>query len=103
MTDLEKINEIAEYDFGGKENITLPVPDYLRNLNALHMVAMKLMDDLQSLFKPHNEGNMHSRVLRTAVMCSCSDKPVNGEFVDLFSSVYDGVSFIKKHKDDVLS
>lgn len=98
----EKIKEIAEFDgwviseyqpfsdtvlyAKDEEYDRLDRMPYLTNLNALHRVALDVMDRLQAF-------NYYSDMIRNAL----TERPINGQYVSLVDAVYDAIVYLKNH------
>lgn len=113
MTTQDKVKVIAEYDGWvntgllhpfkpengyqyRKEGLIgvswLPKMQYLTSLDWLHPVAMKVLKSLECEDKcdlPSEFWNI--------VNC-CHLQPINGEYIDLFNAVYDGIVFLNSNK-----
>jgi len=97
----KKIKEIAEFDgwviseyqpfsdtvlyAKDEEYDRLDRMPYLTNLNALHRVALDLMDKVSSENMIHR---LHNAMLF---------RPINGQYTDLVDAVYDAIVYLKKH------
>lgn len=104
----EKIKEIAEFDgwtfrnngdtaelfrngefvmgcHGWKETPDFPIHHYLTDLNALHRVALDVMDRVDSAAMRHD------------IMSAFRSRPINGQYTDLVDAVYDAIVYLKKH------
>ena len=112
MTQAEKIELVALYDGWEKsefkfakghsftksgyaciyeENLDYRMR-YLQSLDWLHPVAMKVMDDSE----PINGGN--SVMIRYKICQKLRKKPINGQYLDLFEAVVEGIVFINEQK-----
>jgi hypothetical protein len=60
---------------------------YLTSLDWLHPVAMKVLSEL---YKIKGELAHTGKIVN-----NCSRCPINGEYIDLFNSVYDGIVYLK--------
>lgn len=122
MTTQEKIKAIAEYDgmstfetehdlfFKRGVGCTTENYDYhllhlkyLTSLDWLHPVAMKVLDELEIIPKPKHEKTewwfrCGCKGKSTMITVRCSFKPINGEYIDLFNAVYDGIVFLNSNK-----
>jgi hypothetical protein len=85
----QKTKEIAEFD-GWAEDDMWVSPDYLTDLNALHRVALDVMDRLS----PHRIAEIP---LRTDIQAPLLSRPINGQYTDLVDAVYDAIVYLKKH------
>lgn len=61
---------------------------YLTDLNALHRVALDVMDRLS----PHRIVEIP---LRTAIQAALLSRPINGQYTDLVDAVYDAIVYLK--------
>lgn len=123
----EKIKEIAEFDgwliipdgtyrechnqtiwfgHGGKfdcyHDITAASDmPYLTDLNALHRVALDVMDRLKanvdSLFFSRPIKRAESMKLRGGIYLAILSRPINGQYTDLVDAVYDAIVYLKNH------
>jgi len=59
---------------------------YLTNLNALHRVALDLMEKVSSENMIHR---LHNAMLF---------RPINGQYTDLVDAVYDAIVYLKKQE-----
>ena len=93
---IEQTRVIAEYDgwkidrslaYRGMGAIPTQSLNYLTDLNALHKVAMDVMQELPFLSS-----------IQHLIWCSMAKRPINGEYIDLFNAVYDGVVFLNQSK-----
>ena len=66
---------------------------YLTSLDWLHTVAMKVLGELNELNYSYEEASIRYLITR-----GCVKKPINGEYVDLFNAVYDGIVFLNDLK-----
>ena len=91
----EKIKEIAifaGYIVAGKW-VQKDTPNYLTDLNALHRVALDVMQQLSLLRESTNAGRLHA-----IIMCVMFNRPNSkGEYVSLVDAVYDAIVYLKKH------
>jgi hypothetical protein len=71
---------------------------YLTSLDWLHPVAMEVMDKLTELFNDTMDGDVFMPVsdLEYNIKRSCYIRPINGEYIDLFNAVYEGIVYLKK-------
>ena len=92
----QKNKEIAEFDgwiIIGKW-IEKDTPDYLTDLNALHRVALDVMQQLSLLQESANAGRLHA-----IIMCVMFDRPNSkGEYVSLVDAVYDAIVYLKNNE-----
>ena len=65
----------------------------LTSLDWLHTVAMKVLGELNELNYSYEEASIRYLITR-----GCVKKPINGEYVDLFNAVYDGIVFLNDLK-----
>lgn len=116
----EKIKEIAEFDgwliipegtyrechnqtiwfgHGGKFNCYHDITaasdmPYLTDLNALHRVALDVMQQLSLLLESTNAGRLHA-----IIMCVMFNRPNSkGEYVSLVDAVYDAIVYLKNNE-----
>ncbi len=106
MNDSEKMSIVAEFDgwvkrehqsvFGDRELYDNPTTSqwldsmpYLTSLDSLHPVAMKVLAELKKLPRLSNKDYYQS-----AIRSHCSTPPDNGQYADLFNSVYDAITFL---------
>lgn len=69
---------------------------YLTDLNALHRVAMDVMDELEAmLIIPALQETIKIR-------SKCAYRPINGQYIDLFYAVYEGIVFLNENKENKL-
>ena len=98
----EKIKEIAEFDGWKFKGSLAYIEDsagnivkgsyewrkdylpYLTDLNAMHRVALDVMDRLQAF-------NYYSDMIRNAL----TERPINGQYTDLVDAVYDAIVYLK--------
>lgn len=66
---------------------------YLTEIGWLHPVAMKVMDGLEQR-DCHVGTNEYMLIHR--IEKACSLKPVNGQYIDLFTAVYNGIEFLNQ-------
>lgn len=66
---------------------------YLTEMNWLHPVVMKVMDGLRQRFC---YVGTQEYVLIHRIEKSCYIKPINGQYIDLFTAVYNGISFLNE-------
>ena len=91
---------------------------YLTCLNALHAVAMKVLDELSVPSKLNDSTKWLYQIYQSLPECSdeefrilesieiiisdikqaCYQKPINGEYIALFEEVYNGVNFLNQQK-----
>jgi hypothetical protein len=110
QTQIDQTRVIAEWD--GWEYIepaafrrngyTLHASElqYLTDLNSLHPVAMDVMDKLTELFNDTMDGEVFMPVsdLEYNIKRSCYIRPINGEYIDLFNAVYEGIVYLNSTK-----
>jgi hypothetical protein len=93
---------------------------YLTSLDWLHPVAMKVMEGIRAkeleLIDYYNnqpfhvDGDVNQEViygrqkvrigrLITNILLACSNRPINGEYIDLFNAVYDGIVYLKSQNN----
>ena len=69
---------------------------YLTDLNALHKVAMDVMEELEAmLIIPALQETIKIR-------SKCAYRPINGQYIDLFYAVYEGIVFLNENKENKL-
>lgn len=78
-----------EYDDWAKEM------KYATSMDWLHPVAMKVLDGLFVRDLIYNENAQWSRA---TIRQYCATKPINGEYIDLFNAVYEGIGFLNQNK-----
>jgi hypothetical protein len=61
---------------------------YLTSLDRLHPVAMNVMDDLRGIQDEQKSYYISS------IRSYCSTAPINGEYIDLFNAVYEGIVYL---------
>lgn len=104
----EKIKTIAEFDGWVKRDIAfthgrelyenehhtqwLDSMPYLTDLNALHRVALDVMDRLYPVLVTEDAISAYCKV-KDALL----SRPVNGQYTDLIDAVYDAIVYLKKH------
>lgn len=76
-----------EYDDWAKEM------KYLTSMDWLHPVALKVLDKLKEI-----SDNDSALYMRSAIRSHCSTRPDNGQYIDLFNAVYEGIIFINQNK-----
>ena len=114
MTQAEKIELVAVYDgwikvgyayLGGElmfqrklndafgyDNKIIDNLKYLTSLDWLHPVAMKVLDDVYAFNTP-----IGSRIYGK-IFNHCASKPKEGQYLDLFEAVVEGIVFINEQK-----
>ena len=111
MTTQDKIKVIAEYDgmstfetehdlfFKRGVGCTPENYDYhllhlkhLTSLDSLHPVAMKVLNSLTC----EDKGDLPTEFWN--IVNCCHFPPINGEYIDLFNAVYDGIEFLNSNK-----
>jgi hypothetical protein len=118
MTTQDKIKVIAEYDgmstFETEHDLFFKrgvgcTPEnydyhllhlkYLASLDWLHPVAMKVMNGL-CVIALSKRGNIETKSKRLFhnIKEQCSTFQINGEYIDLFNAVYDGIVFLNSNK-----
>jgi hypothetical protein len=83
-----------ESDYLCKDGKMYP-PDqlpYLTDLNALHPVAMDVLNSLRGIQYDQKQYYVSS------IRSYCSTAPINGEYIDLFNAVYDGIVYLNSTK-----
>jgi hypothetical protein len=109
MTTQDKVKVIAEYDgwvddmhnmyvnpnYNKGTLMYLSDMPYLTSLDSLHSVAMKVLD---GLFVRDLIDNEEAQWSRATIRQYCATKPINGEYIDLFNAVYDGIIFLNSNK-----
>ena len=81
---------------GWQETPDFPIHKYLTDLNALHKVAMDVMDILEGDMLDVDYSYEHS----IAIFRAITERPINGQYIDLFKAVYDGIIFLNKSKTE---
>ncbi len=69
----------------------LPALKYNTSLDTLHPLAMKVMSEIFGL--PDSNKTRH------AIIVACAVSPINGEYIDLFNAVHDGIIFLNQQKE----
>jgi len=125
MTTQEKVKAIAEYDgfkfYPNKTNlfaegyyrksefeIRLPNPfapselKYLTSLDWLHPVAMNVLDETTKVFNDTLDGDVFvpASDFQYNIKRACYIRAINGEYIDLFNAVYEGIIFLNQNKKD---
>lgn len=67
---------------------------YLTSLDWLHPVAMKVMGMLNHLYKVSRDRKFMD--LAEQIKIACATKPVKGEYLWLFTAVYNGIVFLNE-------
>jgi hypothetical protein len=127
MTTQDKVKVIAEYDGWVNTGLLHPFKPvlgyqyrkegligvswlskmpYLTSLDWLHGTAMKVIDEVKnysySLSEHITESRLKHNYIHTelfpTLIDSCCKEPINGEYVDLFNAVYDGIVFLNSNK-----
>jgi hypothetical protein len=62
---------------------------YLTDLNALHKVAMNVADELK----------LKNGLLALDILTALSAKQINGEYIDLFNAVYNGIIYLHDNRN----
>jgi len=111
----EKIKEIAEFDgfkvvkqypagYGGGEPLVPLITEkmackkYLTDLNALHRVALDVMDAMTELFNTTMDGDVFipASDLEYNIKRACYIRPINGQYTYLVDAVYEAIVYLKK-------
>jgi hypothetical protein len=73
---------------------------YLTSLDWLHPVAMDVMDKLTELFNTTMHGDVFMPALDLIynIKRACYIRPINGEYIDLFNAVYEGIVYLNSTK-----
>lgn len=90
----EKIKEIAIFDgyiVAGKW-VQLDTPNYLTDLNALHRLALDVMERLYPILTTEEAISAYCKVKDTLL-----SRPINGQYTDLVDAVYDAIVYLKQH------
>ena len=88
---------------GGDPKPPIPITEkraakYLTDLNILHPIAMRVVDELGELYSYKTDD---AYILREEIQNSCCCKPnQQGQYLDLFQAVYDGVVLLEKIKTE---
>ena len=101
---------------GWKETPDFPIHKYLTDLNSLHRVAMDVMGELSLMwFEADTVANnctlydemlikkQELEIFKTPLNCTrdaLTKRPINGEYIDLFNAVYDGIVFLNENKTE---
>lgn len=72
---------------------------YLTDLNALHRVALDVMDAMTELFNTTIDGDvfMPASDLEYNIKRACYIRPINGQYTYLVDAVYEAIVYLKKH------
>lgn len=68
--------------------------DYLTSMDWLHPVAMKVMEMLNHLHKVSRDRKFTD--LAEQIKIACATKPVKGEYLWLFTAVFNGIVFLNE-------
>lgn len=68
--------------------------EYLTSMDWLHPVAMKVMGMLNHLYKVSRDRKFMD--LAEQIKIACATKPVKGEYLWLFTAVYNGIVFLNE-------
>jgi len=110
QTQIEQTRVIAEYDgwkidrslaYRGMGAIPTHSLNYLTDLNALHKVAMDVMDKLTELFNATADSDVFitpASDLQYKIKKACYLHPINGEYIDLFNAVYEGIVYLQNQE-----
>jgi hypothetical protein len=125
MTPQDKVKVIAEYDGWRQDEVVdergrlynnpyrahlgdslgegfafLGNMRYLTSLDWLHPAAMKVLDELDVMISK-SKSDYESTGIGVKgyfIRHACQYKPVNGEYIDLFNAVYEGIEFLNQNK-----
>jgi hypothetical protein len=99
---IEQTRVIAEWDgwkidrslaYRGMGAIPTHSLNYLTDLNVLHPVAMDVLDVIRKSRKEHYQYYV------SLILNDCCERPINGEYIDLFNAVYEGIVFLNENKN----
>jgi hypothetical protein len=79
-------------DSFGFDNERLETMKYLTDLNWLHPVAMKVLDELSEI------SDIVALSLHRQIFYNCASKPKDGQYIDLFEAVVCAIQFINEQK-----
>jgi hypothetical protein len=65
---------------------------YLTSLDWLHPVAMDVLSKL------HEDNSFKKLNIEATIECSCVKPPINGEYIDLFNAVYEGIVYLQNQE-----
>jgi hypothetical protein len=74
--------------------------NYLTDLNALHRVAIDVLEDLFQLNS--TSINRSSIKLIGRIRSAVLYRQINGEYIDLFNAVYEAIVFLNENKENKL-
>ena len=63
---------------------------YLTSLDWLHPVAMKVLGE--------RKGRDDAETVQSLIRVCCWIAPINGEYIDIFNAVYEGIVFLNELK-----
>ena len=108
LTDMtDKIKTMAEYD-GYEIDETdkwdiVGLDNYLTDLNTLHPVAMRVLDELRNEFnKNSGNGEIETKLMQGgfSIKLSCCTKPnESGQYIALVDAVYKGITLLNELKE----
>lgn len=73
---------------------------YLTSLDWLHPVAMKVMDEIEIIINIGKDADsfVEANSIRRNMIIMCYRKPINGQYIDLFTAVFNGIVFLNEQK-----
>jgi len=76
---------------------------YLTEMNWLHPVAMKVMGELEIIINIGKDADsfVDANSIRRNMIIMCYRKPINGQYIDLFTAVYNGIVFLNEQNVNV--
>jgi hypothetical protein len=85
----DKLKIIAEYDGWKNVGVELMSSIYLTSLDALHPVAMKVLEELSK------DWSFKAEKLTATISFACTQPPINGEYTDLFNATVEGIIYLQ--------
>lgn len=70
---------------------------YLTSLDWLHPVAMDVIEQIIVSIKK-GESYSQALLLRSSILSKLQERPINGEYIDLFNAVYEGIVYLNSTK-----
>lgn len=93
----EKIKTIGIFDVltSAHNGVHRDPANYLTDLNALHRVALDVMEEL---FQLNSTSIIRESIkLIGRIRSALLSQPINGEYTDLVDAVYDAIVYLKQH------